>query len=44
VRLAEALGVGPSLLPAAVLDRVLPERLKLDGLLSVWQGSGGGDT
>ena len=29
-----------SLMPAAVLDRILPESLKLDGLLSVWQGSG----
>ena len=27
----------------SVLDRVLPERLKLDGLLSVWQGSVSGD-
>jgi protease-4 len=41
--IAQATGLGPSILPAAVLDRVLPESLKLDGLLSVWQGSSGGD-
>jgi protease-4 len=42
--LGETTGLGPSLIPAAVLDRILPESLKLDGLLSVWQGSAGGDT
>ena len=41
--IAQATGLGPSILPAAVLDRVMPESLKLDGLLSVWQGSSGGD-
>jgi protease-4 len=38
---AEKTGIAP-LLPAAVLDRILPQSLKLDGLLSVWQGSSGG--
>ena len=41
--LAQVTGLGPTLLPAAVLDRILPESLKLDGLLSVWQGSNGRD-
>jgi len=41
--IARQLGFGPLLLKGAVLDRVLPERLKLDGLMSVWQGPGGGD-
>ena len=41
--IAQTTGLSPSLIPAAVLDRILPESLKLDGLLSVWQGSGGGD-
>ena len=27
----------------SIIDRVLPERLKLDGLLSVWQGSPSGE-
>ena len=35
--------IAPELLGDGVLDRLLPERLKLDGLLSVWQGSAGGD-
>lgn len=34
-------GLSPDWLPAHVLDRILPESLKLDGLLSVWQGSAG---
>jgi protease-4 len=41
--IAQTTGLSPSLIPAAVLDRILPESLKLDGLLSVWQGSSGGD-
>ena len=40
---ARELGFGPELMRGSVIDRVLPERLKLDGLLSVWQGSGSGD-
>ena len=34
-------GLDPAWLPATVLERILPENLKLDGLLSVWQGSAG---
>jgi protease-4 len=34
---ANALGVSPDLLQGSVLDRILPENLKLDGLQSVWQ-------
>jgi protease-4 len=41
--IARQLGLGPLLLKGEVLDRVLPERLKLDGLMSVWQGPSGGD-
>ena len=41
--IAQTTGLSPSLIPAAVLDRIVPESLKLDGLLSVWQGSSGGD-
>lgn len=40
---ARQLGFGPLLLKGDVLNRVLPERLKLDGLMSVWQGPSGGD-
>ena len=40
---AQTTGVAPAIAPA-VLDRLLPESLKLDGLLSVWQGSSGGGT
>ena len=36
-------GLAPSLIPAHVIDRLLPESLRLDGLLSVWQGSGSAD-
>jgi protease-4 len=43
VWLAQQTGIAPGLVPADLLDRVLPESLKLDGLLSVWQGSGGMD-
>jgi protease-4 len=41
--IAQAVGLSPAIMPNAVLDRVLPQSLKLDGLLSVWQGSSGGD-
>jgi hypothetical protein len=40
--LAQQTGLAPQL-PAAVIDRLLPEGLKLDGLLSVWQGPTGRD-
>jgi len=32
-------GIGQGLLDGAVIDRLLPQGLTLDGLLSVWQGS-----
>ena len=41
--IAERLGVPPELLRHIGIDRILPENLKLDGLLSVWQGSFSGD-
>lgn len=41
--LAEKAGLSPLMAPG-VIDRLLPESLKLDGLLSVWQASSGGDT
>ncbi|MEX2318895.1 MAG: S49 family peptidase, partial [Bauldia sp.] len=41
--IAQRMGLAPDLLPSGVLERFLPESLKLDGLLSVWQGSSGGD-
>jgi protease-4 len=40
---AEKAGLAPHLLRGGILDRFLPERLKLDGLLSVWQGPLGGE-
>jgi protease-4 len=41
---ARQLGIGPEFLRgSSIIDRVLPERLKLDGLLSVWQGSPSGE-
>jgi protease-4 len=43
VWIAQQTGLAPSFAPA-IIDRVLPESLKLDGLLSVWQGSERGDT
>jgi protease-4 len=39
VWIADKLGVSPALIGSGVLDEILPESLKLDGLLSVWQGS-----
>ncbi len=41
--IAHTLGVSPDLLRGLGLDRILPENLRLDGLLSVWQASAGGD-
>ena len=41
--LAGVLGLPPDLVGGGVLDRILPENLMLDGLMSVWQGSGSGD-
>lgn len=40
--IARQLGLAPEFLRGGALDRLLPERLKLDGLLSVWQGPSGG--
>ena len=40
---AHKTGLSPDLLRGGILDRFLPERLKLDGLMSVWQGSLGGE-
>jgi protease-4 len=37
--LANQLGVSPELLGGTVLNRILPENLRLDGLKSVWQAS-----
>lgn len=39
---AHRLGISPDLLRAGGLDRLLPDSLKLDGLVSVWQGPSGG--
>ncbi len=38
---AHRLGISPDVLRAGGFDRVLPDRLNLDGLLSVWQGQSG---
>jgi protease-4 len=40
--IARQLGLSPDGIRGGVIDRVLPERLKLDGLMSVWQGRSGG--
>lgn len=40
--IARQLGVAPDLAGGGLIDGTLRDRLKLDGLLSVWQGSGGG--
>ena len=42
VWLAQKFGVSPQLLPGNMLDFFLPQRVKLDGLISVWQGPIGG--
>ncbi len=39
---AKELGLSPDLLRGSVIEGLVPERLKLDGLLSVWQGHSGG--
>ena len=41
--IAQKTGIRPELLRGSVLDRFLPQSLKLDGLMSVWQGSAGAD-
>jgi len=41
--IAHTLGVSPELVRGSGLDRILPENLRLDGLLSVWQASVGGN-
>jgi protease-4 len=40
---ANQLGLSPDMLRGSVIDEFIPERLKLDGLLSVWQGPSGGE-
>jgi protease-4 len=40
---ANQLGLSPDLLRGTVLERILPENLRLDGLKSVWQASRLGD-
>lgn len=39
---ARQLGLAPDLTGAGIIDGALRDRLALDGLLSVWQGPGGG--
>lgn len=39
---AQTLGIPPDLVRSGILERFLPERLTLDGLMSVWQGPVGG--
>ena len=39
--IAEKTGIAPALIRGGVLDRILPQSLKLDGLTSVWQASTG---
>ncbi len=39
--IVRTLGLPPDLVRGRMLDRILPENLMLDGLLSVWQGSPG---
>lgn len=43
VWLARQLGIAPDFGGGTLIDGALRERLKLDGLMSVWQGPGGGD-
>jgi len=40
--IARQLGLSPDAVRASGIDRLLPDRLKLDGLMSVWQGPMGG--
>jgi len=44
MRFAQSVGIAPYLLPPEAIERLIPESLKLDGLLSVWQGSTGRDS
>ena len=39
--IAQKTGIAPELLRSGILDRILPQNLRLDGLMSVWQGSSG---
>ena len=39
--IAQKAGIAPELLRGSFLDRILPQSLQLDGLMSVWQGSAG---
>jgi len=41
--IARQLGIGPDIAGGGIADTLLRERLKLDGLMSVWQGPGVGD-
>jgi protease-4 len=43
VWIAHTLGISPELVRGSGLGRILPENLRLDGLLSVWQASLRGD-
>jgi protease-4 len=40
---AKELGLPGDLIRGSIIDELVPERLKLDGLLSVWQGPSGGE-
>jgi protease-4 len=40
---ARQIGLSPLSLRGGVIERLLPESLKLDGLMSVWQGPQGGE-
>jgi protease IV len=40
--LAQRVGIAPNFLRGSVIDQFLPDRLKLDGLMSVWQAPLGG--
>ena len=40
--LLRQLGIAPTAAPVGLVDRVLPQRLMLDGLVSVWQAPGSG--
>jgi protease-4 len=41
--LARQMGISPHLIGDQLVDRLVPDSLKLDGLLSVWQASGAGN-
>ncbi|SDB21225.1 signal peptide peptidase SppA [Bauldia litoralis] len=40
--IARQLGLGPAVTHGGLVDRIVAERLKLDGLMSVWQGPASG--